>query len=1034
MPEKFETDSSGTQVGTTAPYPRDHCLHQLFDAQARRTPDAPAAIHHGAVLSYAELRARSEAVASRLRRGGVRRGDPVGVCGGRSLEALVAFLGILRAGAAYVPLDDAVPPARLQAMCDDAGVQVAVVLPGSTNRVRTLRMRVDLGRRDEARDSHADPTPDEGGAATDRAYVMFTSGSTGRPKPVVIPHRGVVRLACADVGGSRPGTGDRVLHGYGLSSDSSTIEIWSALLNGACLVLVDREELLSPPALESRIREDGITVAYLTTSVFHHVARTRPTALSALRFVSAGGEEMDPRLAREVLAACPDTPVVNFYGPTENTVVSTGHVLRPFPDDATSVPIGKPILNSTCRVLRAVGSAAEAGEEGELFVGGDGLALGYLDAPELTARCFVDDPLCPGSTVYRTGDSAVLRADGALEYRGRVDRQLKIRGHRTEPAEIEARLREHPNIGEAVVEPDSAGERLLAFVTPSVAGRPVPVERARAELAQWLPAAVVPSRLVELDEFPITPAGKVDRARLTTTLRNREPQQTAVSGLRDGIAEIWYTTLRVHPAGADDFFALGGDSLTAAEVVNRTLSVFDMAAEHGTALIRGLLGDSTFDGYVRAVLRLRNGTETGRAVPDFAADSRLGFTLPPRRAQRLPNWSRPSQILLTGASGFVGAFLLARILNTTDAVVHCPVRSHDADQARRRITANLARYSLDPSDVDERVVCFPSDLSSPDLGLTEEHFERLSEELDLILHSGAQVNFVYPYRALHAPNVAATRSLVRLAAPRRVPVHFLSTIAVVAGFGTAGVRRVAEDVPLEHAERLTLGYAESKWVAERVLQEAAAQGLPIAIYRPYEITGERESGVCNTATAICSLLKTVAETGLAPDIPLPMDFVPVDHVAEAVLRVATRVPPTRRVYHLTNPRPARFTDMVERMRAAGFAIRTVLYDTWVGELVRYVAANPTSATAPFVSLCVDRGRHSDISVKEMFFEGTFPELGRENAGRDLADLPCPPVDESLLDRYLEYFFDSGYIERPEAAAPTSEAGRGPRVEPITSVL
>ncbi|MGK5544202.1 thioester reductase domain-containing protein, partial [Streptomyces sp. URMC 127] len=386
-------------------------------------------------------------------------------------------------------------------------------------------------------------------------------------------------------------------------------------------------------------------------------------------------------------------------------------------------------------------------------------------------------------------------------------------------------------------------------------------------------------------------------------------------------------------------------------------------------------------------------------------------------ARRRPG--RPGDVLLTGATGFVGAFLLDRLLRATTARVHCPVRASSPAHAERRVKAGLLRYGLCPDDAAwQRVRCFPADLAAPGLALAPAHAAELSRSLDLIIHNAARVNFLYPYEALRPANVDGTREIVRLAAPRRVPVHFLSTVAVVAGFGTAGVRTVDEDLPLDHADRLTMGYAESKWVAEGVLRSAAEQGLPTAVYRPYEVTGDRQHGACNTETAICSLFKTIAETGLAPDIDLPMDFVPVDHLAEAVVHIATRRPATGRVHHVTNPRPATLADVLDRMRAAGFALRTMPYEQWVGELVRHVARNPTSPTAPFVSLCVDRSNKADISVKEMYLNGVFPALGRRNAEEALAGsgLVCPPVDAALLDRYLEYFFTSGYIARPARAA------------------
>ncbi|MFI9276173.1 amino acid adenylation domain-containing protein [Kitasatospora sp. NPDC052896] len=1003
----------------TERYPRDRCLHELFDAQAELRPRATACVQDGRSISYGELRTRSDTLAARMRESGVRHGDEVGVCGGRSLEALVAFLGVLKTGAAYVPLDDSSPPGRLQAMTEDAGVHTVVTLPGSVCRLRRVRTRIDLGGLAATAPA---AVPRAGVDPTDCAYVMFTSGSTGRPKPVAIPHRGVVRLAASDLVWQRPRPGERVLHAYGLSSDASTIEIWSPLLAGACVVIAEQEELLSPAALESRLLSERVSVAYLTTGVFHHIARTRPSALRTLRFASAGGEAMDPQLARAVLAACPDTTVVNFYGPTENSVVSTAHLVHDLPPEVTAVPIGRPLENSTCYVVRADGALADVGEEGELLVGGDGLALGYLGDPELTAERFVDNRFDPGTRLYRTGDRVVRRADGLLEYRARADRQIKLRGHRIEPDEIEARLRADDAVGEAVVQLEDG--TLVGYVTPADPGQGLPVDRIRGSLAQWLPAAAVPARLVEVAQFPVTAAGKVDRRRLrglvateavTTPVREErtgpEPQ--------DSLARVWQVVLGTHPAPGDSFFDIGGDSLLAAEVVTRTLAAFELDARHGRTLIHSLLRSPTLEDFSAAVATLvavkdRRGEspETTGAV-DFRAEARLGFTLQPRRGPE-PDWQHPGEVLLTGTSGFAGAFLLDRLLRRTGARVHCPVRSRDRAHARQKVMRNLARFGLATAQAADRVVCFPADLTEPGLGMEPGRADELADTLDLVVHAAAQVNFLYPYEALRRANVEGTRQLVRLAAGRRVPVHFLSTIAVLAGFGTAGVRHVDEDQPLDHADRLTMGYAESKWVAEELLRGAADQGLPVAVYRPYEITGDRRTGACNTDTAICSLFKTISETGLAPDIPLPLDFVPVDYLADAVVHIATARRTTHRTYHLTNPRPGSLSDMLDRMDAAGHRIRRLPYEEWVGELVRHVAKNPTSPTAPFVSLCVDRCEQADMSVKEMYFEGTFPTVGRDNVERDLATagLHCPPVDAELLDGYLEYFYLTGYLGRP----------------------
>ncbi|WP_229739467.1 amino acid adenylation domain-containing protein [Nocardia rhizosphaerihabitans] len=1012
--------SARPRTASPAPpiYPRDASIPELFQAQAAARPDAPAARHGERILNYGQLAAQAKALAAQLRARGVEPGELVGVCGSRSLDALVALLGILEAGCAYVPLDEDLPPARWRAMAEDTGLRAAVILPGSTRQVRGLRVRIELTR-DTTGWEIPDPQPRHD-CATDCAYVVFTSGTTGRPKPVAIPHRGVVRLVLSDHRLPSPGPGDRVLHAYGLSSDASTIEIWGALLTGACLVIADREELLSPTALAELFRARDVTIAYLTTSVFHLVARTSPETLAGLRFVSAGGEAMDPLLANAVLAACPGTTVVNFYGPTENSVVSTAHVLGPLPAEETHVPLGLPFGASTCHVVRADGSVADPGEEGELYVGGDGLALGYLGDPHLTAERFVRLPAVePGGLLYRTGDRAVWNR-GLLEFRGRLDRQAKLRGARIELDEVETRLRAHPAVGEAIVE--ATDGTLTAYVTAARPGRPLSLPELRAYCAQWLPPQAVPV-LVPLEHLPVTSGGKVDRANLPAAAGAGTAEQPVVDGLLGVLTEVWQQVLRVRPAPHDDFFLLGGDSLLASETVTRTLAVLNLDAACGSGLIRALLATPTLAGFAAAVDTACSGAMAATEQVDFEKETELGFDLPPAQSPA-PRPHAPREVLLTGASGFVGAFLLDRLLRSTAARVHCPVRAADRARAEQRVRTALARYGLHPDEAAwRRVECFPGELTEPRLGLSQAHADELAGALDLVVHNGAHVNFLYPYEHLRAANVGGTREIVRIAAPRRVPVHFLSTVAVVAGFGAAGVREVAEDLPPAHADGLTMGYAESKWVAEGVLRQAAQQGLPVAVYRPYEVMGDRAHGVCNTDTAICSLFKTIAETGLAPDIELPMDFVPVDYLAESVVYIATHRPAEGRVHHLTNPRRAMLSDVLARMRAAGFVLRTLPYARWVDELVRHVAEHPTSATAPFVSLCIDRSRTADMSVKEMYLADTFPVLGRANTETALSGsgLQCPPVDSDLLDRYLEYLVTCGYLARP--AAESSMASR-----------
>ena len=524
-------------------------------------------------------------------------GDRVGVSGGRSLDALVAFLGILKVGAAYLPLDDTSPPRRLQAMVEEAGVQTVVALPGSAHRIRRIRTQVEL-RHDDAGDDSVIALP---AAVTDEdcAYVMFTSGSTGRPKPVAIPHRGVVALSMSDVVHQRPRRDDRVLHAYNLSSDASTIEIWPPLLAGACIVIAQREELLADRFGNSTSRGRGhgrlSDDCGLPSRRSRQAERGEDIALRVGRWRIHG-----PGTGRRHRRQLPGHHRGEFLRPDREHRGIHGLPGSEAREILDRVPVGRPLEHTTVHVVRADGTPVDVDEEGELLVGGAGLALGYLGDPEFTARKFVRYPTQTGPLMYRTGDRVVRNERGELEYRGRLDRQIKLRGHRIELEEIEARLRADLRIGEAVVEFD--GHSLIGYVTPASPGSRLPTDQVRSDLAKWLPAPAALSRLIEVAELPVGPTGKVDRKLLAGLLAqdaeassswSAEPESVPAArggdGLVDTLARIWQNALRVWPALDDDFFAVGGYSLLAAQVVTSTISALGIEARHSTSLLRCLL-------------------------------------------------------------------------------------------------------------------------------------------------------------------------------------------------------------------------------------------------------------------------------------------------------------------------------------------------------------------------------------------------------------------------------------------------------------
>ncbi|MFD4636180.1 amino acid adenylation domain-containing protein [Lentzea sp. NPDC058436] len=540
--------------GTDDTSGRPENLVAAFRAQALSTPDAVALTFHDGTFTYAELRARSERLARALVERGITPESVVGLAADRSAALVVAMLAVATAGAAYLPLDPAYPDARLAFMVADsrAVLVLAYTEPGWAE-VPVLPLDLTADTLATLPVVHGDQ----------RACVLYTSGSTGRPKGVETTHRGIVRLVC-DAAYFDVGPDDVVAHAASVSFDAASLEVWGALLNGARLTGVRKDEVLAPDLLARRIRDDRVTAMFLTTSVFHLCADTAPAMFAPLRVLFFGGEAADGRRVASVRAAAPGTRLVNGYGPTEcTTFASTFDGV----DAAAVVPLGRPIAATSLRVLDRYGRVTGVGVPGELHIGGAGLARGYTGRPDLTAERFVAGP--SGERLYRTGDVVRWRPDGVLEYLGRADDQVKIRGVRIEPDEIASVLGTCPEVRAAVV--GVRGDGLVAHVVP--AGRVDPREL-RAFLAERLPEAMVPAWYVTVPAIPLTPNGKADRRALPEPTHAHSAHATShvpPSGAAEqAIAEIWAELLDVPVVSAhDDFLALGGHSLLATRVVSR---------------------------------------------------------------------------------------------------------------------------------------------------------------------------------------------------------------------------------------------------------------------------------------------------------------------------------------------------------------------------------------------------------------------------------------------------------------------------------
>lgn len=575
-------------------YPAHICIHELFEAQVRQRPNAIALQFGNQQFTYQALNQGSNQLARYLRQLGVRTGTCVGICLERGVEAIASMLAILKVGGAYVPLDPSYPTERLHFMLEDAGIAVVLTQTDWADSLQTDNVTVVCLEQEwnaiaqESDENLSTPcTPDQ------LAYVIYTSGSTGTPKGVMVPHQAVNRLVC-ETNYVQIEPSDRIAQVANLAFDAATFEVWGALLNGAQIVGIERETTLSPVDFVSELQQQDVSILFLTTALLNQTVSQIPTAFQSLKYLLFGGEMANVDRVRSLLEQGKPQHLIHVYGPTENTTFSTWYEVQEISENATTIPIGQAIANTQVYLLDAHLKPVPAGVSGEIYLGGDGLAKGYLNRPELTAERFVASPFerqgeetpnpqppAPNPRLYKTGDRALYRPDGNLEFLGRTDYQIKIRGFRVELGEIEMAIARHPTVQTAVVivreqNGDPQNRQLIAYVVPKAT---ILTERElRSFLKQKLPGYMIPAAFVVMDTLPLTANGKIDQRALPSPelTVDREPPISPTTSLEASLVELW-TQLLGRKAGIHDhFFELGGHSLLATQLVSRIRDRFQV--------------------------------------------------------------------------------------------------------------------------------------------------------------------------------------------------------------------------------------------------------------------------------------------------------------------------------------------------------------------------------------------------------------------------------------------------------------------------
>ncbi|OAP56401.1 hypothetical protein AYL99_09580 [Fonsecaea erecta] len=1024
-------------------------LSALFRKQAQATPNAVALEDDTSTYTYVELDRTVEDLSNRLRKHRVGRDSLVGVLLPRSAHYVIACLAALRAGGAFLVLELAYPPELLADVIDDAQPAVVVTYRAEVGKIKEGIPLITLD--EEQTDTNGDvkdlpPAPADDDL--DRlAFVSYSSGTTGKPKGIANPHRAPVLSYNLRFGVRDLQPGDRVA--------CNVFFIWEILrplLRGATVVAVPDEASYDPPALVDLLASKNITETLMTPTLLAAVLSRHPkigARLPKLRTLWLNGEVVTTDLARRAIKALPNTTLLNCYSACETHEIACGDIAEMLDDEANYCPVGPPLDAEHTYILDESGQRVGAGESGELFVGGSLLARGYINRPETTAKAFTPDPFdsTPGARMYRTGDQARILPSGLLEITGRVGAMIKLRGYSVVPGKVEHAIVQHLAVRHcAVTAHGEALERqLVAYVVrdkESSADRPeLEVNElghspsARRTLSPYLAHYMIPALWVEVEELPTNAvSGKVDLRRLppppspkavngsSTPLNGHKGDQDPID--IEAIAEIWAASLKISRSTITpehSFFDLGGHSLTLADLSARFSRVLGVKVP-----LARLVDPATLNGHLETVRSVRDGHAAAvqAHLPDvLRKDSTLEDNIRPTNAT-ICAANKADTILLTGVTGFLGAFLLNDLLESTSAKILCLVRFPDPSEADlpegiARMRRHLLDLGLWRDSIMERVEILPGNLSRPRLGLSPDAFEELTGRVQVIFHAAATVNLVYPYAALRDANVGGTREILRLACRAGATVQYISTNGVLPpsreGWNEDAMLEV-DDVP----EKLADGYGQSKWVAEKLVLEAGRRGLPVKVHRAGTISGHSTTGAGNAWDLLNAILVESINLGYAPVVEgWRAEMTPVDFVSKAIIHLSNQISTMQVVFHLGDPDPVPTRSVFKDLEELGYPTKPLPWDDWVGRWQQ----NRGTLKGGDGAFTIDILRSGMPSVE--FLRGIV--VLNNAATRPLrAVVERPKVDSVLLETYARHWFARGWLPHP----PSRQHALGGTAQPI----
>ncbi|CAL1531382.1 unnamed protein product [Lymnaea stagnalis] len=1048
-------------------YEKVGLLHEQFVRQAKATPDAIAVVSpdENASVTFGQLDKWTDTLSITLQELGVQAETSVGIYLEKSVDFVAAYIAILKAGAGYLPLDTSYPTPMLESVLQDAEPIIVIASTDLAPKIDTYPSKQVLvleegwqikfkQENDEKNATLKDPKTN----LDSLAYTVYSSGTTGKPKGITCPQRGAVYSYH-----------HRHTHFPYEEEEREACNIffvWEMLrplMKGVPMYIMSNHVVYDPPLLCEFLAKHRITRMLFTPSLLETVVNTIPPdtlkeSFKTVRQVWFCGEVVTTSLLDRSMTNMPWIRFINLYSISECHDVACedlSQYYRDFKDSLMSrkfCPVGHIMEGVEITILNKEGKVQPVGMSGEIYVSGPTLARGYLNRPEVQKQRFVFmDVDGQNKRMYRTGDWGYMLSGGSLEICGRVDSMVKIRGYSIEVQAVESCLLSLPMVKACVVlvRGDEGDDKfLVAYI---VSERETTKKEVRAELKKRLPFYMIPSYFLFLQSIPVVAAtGKLDKSALPD-FNSQQMEGVGSEGRPStvtevALAEIWIEVLQLKEVDIQEsFFDLGGHSLMATELLQRArkkfkvnLSVRDLFLYPTVASLAKLIDARLFSQGSGD----SNGAVNGEAVEpqvDLRAEvmrhdqgvTNLDMQLRAfwRTFQHGHHFHR-GRVLLTGATGFLGSFILKELLLHTKLVVYCLVRELPQRSALDRIQSTLRQYGILTTDksteteeqaqleeaLAQRATALRGNVSLLRLGLSEEDYTYLCTDIDFVIHSAASVNLAYPYSALHGPNVMGTANVIQFASTGKVKaLHYISTNGVF----PHGMHKCKEDADITtFVEKLTDGYSQSKWVAEQLVSRARDRGLPVTIYRPGNLSGDSKKAHWNPQDFTLLILQACARTGLAPNLDWNMEMTPVDFAASVIVKL-TQNPDCAlgKTLHLVNDKPMKSKQVFQWMNSHGYPLQLLDFDLWKTRYNTQELASSNESSTPSIEAMTPV---LDSYIRASHFLTDLSTFSNETLQKVLTELGMlyPYTDARLLRTYFSELSGRNVIGRRKSTSLT----------------